>query len=115
MLELALLLPALVILLLAIFLVGQYFNLQICLDMAVSAAIRAESLGYNGIEVFYEEWKKLTGRGQDSVQFRITKIAHVTVAYGCLELEMPSAYQNFDLPNPKIESRLAHVFDILRM
>ena len=44
MLELALLLPALVILLLAIFLVGQYFNLQICLDMAVSAAIRAESL-----------------------------------------------------------------------
>ena len=113
MLELALLLPALVNCF-GDLLVGQYFNLQI-VWIWLSEAIRAESLGYNGIEVFYEEWKKLTGRGQDSVQFRITKIAHVTVAYGCLELEMPSVYQNFNLPNPKIESRLAHVFDILRM
>ncbi|MDD2431101.1 MAG: pilus assembly protein [Firmicutes bacterium] len=113
--ELAFLLPAFVILLLAVFFIGQYFNMQLCLDMAVSAALRAESFGYNGKKVFYEEWKNLTGKDKNSVEFRITRYAQVVTAYGSLEIEMPTVYQNFNLPNPKVESKLTQIFGIVRL
>lgn len=114
MVELALLLPIFVLLLLAVFVIGRYFDLQISLDMAVAEALRAESFGYNGKKVFYDEWKNLTGLDVKKVNCHITKNLNVITVTASTEIELPPYFERFKIPNPKVKSKLSQVISLTR-
>lgn len=113
--ELSFLLPVFVILLLAIFLIAEYFDLQISLDMAVAQALRAESMGYDGRKVFFQEWKNLTGKDGQSVEFRLSRNVHVVTVSASTEVELPAVFKNFNMANPKIHSKLTQILVLTRI
>lgn len=112
--ELSFLLPFFVVLLLTIFLLGHYFNLQISLDMAVAEALRAEVLGHDGRQVFFAEWQSLTGKSIEEVEFSLNRNAQFTTAKATTELQLPSFFERFNLPNLKISSKLSMIKSITR-
>lgn len=112
--ELAILLPFFVVLFLAIFAIGRYWDLQISLDMAVAEALRADSLGYNAKRVFYQEWENLTGKSEDDVEFRISRNFNITTIVASSEIKLPEMFSRFNLANPKVHSKLSLMNSITR-
>ncbi len=112
--ELAILLPFFVVLFLAIFAIGRYWDLQISLDMAVAEALRADSLGYNAKNVFYQEWQNLTGKNKDDVEFRISRNFNITTIVASSEIKLPEMFSRFNLVNPKVHSKLSLMNSITR-
>jgi len=86
--ELAILLPFFVVLFLAIFAIGRYWDLQISLDMAVAEALRAE--------------------------FRISRNFNITTIVASSEIKLPEMFSRFNLANPKVHSKLSLMNSITR-
>lgn len=114
LLELALVLPFIVILLLAVFAIGYYFHFQISLDMAVAESVRAASFGYDAKKVFFQEWENLIGDKGKNVVFQKTQLFNVITVSASTEVKLPSFFQNFNLPNPKVYSKLGMLTNISR-
>jgi len=82
--------------------------------MAVAEALRAESFGYNGKKVFYNEWKNLTGLDTKGVNCHITTNLNVITVTASTEIKLPPVLERFKIPNPKVKSRLSQIISLTR-